>query len=111
MTSKDFNLAYRGAVSRMLRIMRSIYLTEHNSRITDKDLAAVLQIQPNTFSRLYRGCFNASPVVLMRICDQIGFESFVKVLRESDVFFVLYGGRDGGCPRDCHGDCEFCVKA
>ena len=136
MTTKDFNLAYREAVSLMLRRLRVQALSEF-PRVTDKMLASSLGIQPNTFSRLYRRCFNASPVVLLRLYYMLGARSFdnclfqaglhksLSLLRSVSSVKLEHGelipcfvdaqpgevvSDSEGCPADCHGDCEFCVK-
>ena len=80
MTSKEFHICYRRAVSSMIRRMRGVYLVEHSERVSDKDLAAVLKVKPTTFSRLSRGCFSASPVVLLRLVDQLGVDVVFNIL-------------------------------
>lgn len=72
----------------MLRKMRSIYLSEQ-SRVSDAFLAKHLMIAPNTFSRLYRGCFSASSVVLMRLYVELGPELFDKCLEVSGLIDFL----------------------
>lgn len=136
MTTKDFNLAYREAVSFMLRCLRSQALSEF-PRVTDKMLASSLCIQPNTFSRLYRRRFNASPVVLLRLYYMLGTRSFDECLRQAGLYNslsllhpvasiklkhgeliprfvdVLPGevvSDSEGCLVDCFGDCDHCVK-